>query len=137
MKKVEKVWADITAKNEDYKQKFSKQEKVDLSELEKVELGVIDELKSLEKQARDIALDRIAESKEVEKLYQRVNKENFAAKEKIDGLRKEAFRIAMNAERVLKDLGMDVPKEIGTRVDAVSDASGKIPTSRNANVFSI
>jgi hypothetical protein len=137
MKKIESVWADITAKNEAYKQKFSKQEKVDLSELEKVELGVIDELKSLEKQARDIASDRIAESKEVEKLYQRVNKENFAAKEKIDGFRKEAFRIAMDAERVLKDLGMDVPNELFTRVDAVAEAGGKIPTSRNANVFSI
>ena len=135
MKKIESVWADITAKNEAYKQKFSKQEKVDLSELEKVELGVIDELKSLEKQARDIALDRIAESKEVENLFQRVNKENLAAQDKIESFRKEAFRIAMDAERVLKDLGMDVPKEIFTRADAIAEAKGKVPTSRMANVF--
>jgi len=37
MKKIESVWAEITAKNEAYKQKFSKQEKVDLSAVDDME----------------------------------------------------------------------------------------------------
>lgn len=129
MKRVEKVWAELSAKE------ASKE--VELSEVQKIELGVIDDLISLEKQAVKIAQDRIAESKKVENLYQRVNKENFAAKEKIEQFRKEAFKIGFEAEKVLKELGMPVPKELFTRVDAVAEAGGKIPTSRNANVFSI
>lgn len=128
MKRVESIWAELSA---------NQSQEVEFSEAQKIELGVIDDLKSLEKQAVKIAQDRIAESKEVEKLYQRVNKENFAAKEKVEQLRKEAFRIGMKAEDVLKELGMPVPKELFTRVDAVADAGGKIPTSRNANVFSL
>lgn len=128
MKKVEGVWAELSA---------NQKQEVELSEAQKVELSVIENIKSLEKQAVEIARDRIPESQQVEKLFQRTNKENFAAKEKIEQLRKEAFRIAMDAERTLKDLGMEAPRELFTRVDSIQEAGNKIPTSRMANVFSL
>ena len=53
MKKIESVWADITAKNEAYKQKFSKQEKVELSAVE-VKLSIIGRLNKLAQDAKDL-----------------------------------------------------------------------------------
>jgi len=126
MKRVEGVWAELSANQE-----------VELSEVQKIELGVIDDLKALEQEAFSIAKKRIAESKQLEKEFQRINKENFAAKENVEELAKRAFRIAMEAERTLKDMGIDVPRELGDRSDAVSRSGGKIPTSRNASIFTV
>lgn len=127
MKRIEGIWAELSAKSQE----------VELSEVQKIELGVVDDLKAIEQEADSIAKKRVAESKQLEKEFQRVNKENLKAKENVEELAKRAFRIAMEAERTLKDMGIDVPRELGDRSDAVSRSGGKIPVSNNASIFSV
>jgi len=116
MKKVESVWADITAKNEAYKQKFSKQEKVDLSETEKVALSKINELKeaidaynNIEDEAKTLYRyyrDRIEiYNKEAKKIMSLSNDAQRLSRDviKIGG---EVYDIAQKLKRDLKELGI-------------------------------
>lgn len=101
MKKVESVWADITAKNEAYKQKFSKQEKVDLSEAR--ELADINskmaqtksKMVKLEAKARKL----VDENNSIVKQLEDVSSE---ARELMDNYNK----LALKGERARKDFAV-------------------------------
>lgn len=94
MKQVEKIWADLSAKQ------------VALSEEQKVELNLVDNLKEIEKELErgiDELMQYATDAREsISKGVREMNR--------LDAVYKVAQRISQDAESSAKDLGIDIPQ---------------------------
>jgi hypothetical protein len=123
MKIVEQIWQ-------------SQKERTDLS-AQHIELSITSDLGKIRDEARKLTSDARANARKVEDMYQKVNKENMKTKDKVEALRKQAFKLAQDAYSKAKDLGIDGPREWGDISDEVGDAARNVPVSRMGNIFSI
>lgn len=115
--------------------KLSKLNKNELK-AQKIELGLIDQLKSISKNVDQIVSSANARAQKAESMYQSTNAENAKAKSQVEGLVSQGFDIYRNARASFKELGVTMPKEYNDIGDQLSSSVGRIPVSNLANIYS-
>ena len=100
---------------------------------DKIELSVTTDLKAIFEKVQSIYKKADQRANDVEKRFLAVNKENKKAKAEIDAIRKKAQKIAFDAERKAKDLGIKPPKEWSDTYDKMFKLN--VPVSNSANIF--
>lgn len=115
---------------------FGKLPKTELA-TEKVELALIDDLKSMQKEAVRIASSARDAASKVEKAFRQAKSETEKAHDKVESIRKEAFGKVADARTKAKEIGVELPKELYDRYDEIEEALRKIPITLLGNVFPI
>jgi len=107
-------------------------------ESQKIQLALIDDIKSIEKQVAKLALTSMAEANKVESLYQKVNKQNKKRAQKMESLSESAFKTYYDARASFKELGVPVPKIYDNVADALSENVRKASSfvSNKGNIYS-
>ena len=100
---------------------------------DKIELSVTTDLKAIFEKVQSIYKKADQRANDVEKRFLAVNKENKKAKAEIDAIRKKAQKIAFDAGRKAKELGIKPPKEWYDTYDKIAKLN--VPVSNSANIF--
>ena len=103
---------------------------------QKIELGLIDQLKSISKNVDKIVASANARAKKAESMYQSTNAENVKAKSQAEGLVSQGLDIYRNATVSFKELGATMPKEYDDIGKQLSKSVSSIPVSNLANIYS-
>ena len=117
--------------------KLSELNKTELK-TQKIQLALIDEIKSIEKQVAKLASTSMSEANKVESLYQKVNSENKKRVGQVQSLSESAFKIYYDARASFKELGVTVPKDFDNLADSLSENVRKASAfvSNKGNIYS-
>ncbi len=105
--------------------------------LEKVDLALVDDIKTMQNQAMRLAQNARDIAKDAEKEFQKAKSETQKANEKVENIRKQAFNAIIDAREKAKEIGIELPRELYDRYDEIEEAGRKIPITNLANVFPI
>ncbi len=104
-------------------------------ELEKVELGLADDIKQAVKEMKAISEKMKTNANKAESLFQRVNAENKKLQQKAENIKKDGTKKYFEAEKAFEALGINMPSEFEKLVNDLYDTDISSYISNNKNVF--
>tara|TARA_R100001463_G_scaffold14693_1_gene38510 strand:+ start:602 stop:973 length:372 start_codon:yes stop_codon:yes gene_type:complete len=104
-------------------------------ELEKVELGLADDIKQAGKEMRAISEKMKANTNKVETLFSKINAENKKLRQKAEKIKDDGVKKYFKGEKAFKELGVDMPKEFQKSVNDLYDIEFSRYISNSKNVF--
>ena len=114
---------------------YSKLPKTELA-TQKIELGIIDDIKQSVKDIKAISDKMKSNANKVENIFSKVNSDNKKLKQKAEGIKKDAVKKYFQAEKAFKELGIDMPSDLEKLVNDLYDTEISRYVSNNKNIFS-
>ena len=103
----------------------------------KIDLNKVDDIKKLVNVSKEVAADGIATAKEWEKEFQIAKKRVEQMHQIVTENRKKVFDKLTELDKVAKDIGVDLPKNVTKLYDEMTNLGNSIPVTNVSNVFPI
>lgn len=104
-------------------------------ELEKVELGLADDIIKYAQVASDIVGVMKGNAEKVERIFKEENKKNIKLREKIRELDKMTYEAFRKAQKAYSELGIDMPKRLQTALDKFGSLDSGRYVSNKGNIY--
>lgn len=104
-------------------------------ELEKVELGLADDIIKYAQVATDIVGVMKGNAEKVERIFKEENQKNIKLREKIKELDKKTYEAFRKAQKAYSDLGIDMPKRLQAALDKFGSLNSGKYVSNKGNIY--